>query len=415
MKSKSFQLFAGIVLAAFGAQGMEYWTRPELSGTSFDWTKASSYQVSISDASIPEDAPTTADWIIVNTNFSGKVSYGTDSYALLANCAHVKLQNGSRLEIEVSGADTAAEWNSPVNNRIEGMWYTATIAKTGAGTLALKSCNQVTSDGGDAVTERGIYFGTTPDPAATGTKIVASSGGTGSFFCTMTGLVERNTYYVCAYATNGQGTSYGSEKSFSLYYYVDLGLPSGLLWATCNVGADSPEDYGDCFAWGETTTKSTYDWGTYQYCQGGHTWLTKYCNESSHGYNGFTDHLTTLLPEDDAATANWGGDWRMPSSVEWLELYNNTTVIWTTQNGVNGRLFTASNGNSLFLPAAGFRSIGSGLINAGSNGYYWSSSLCTIYPDEAVYFQFYSGSFGMSDYSRADGLFVRPVRVGSQN
>ena len=138
-------------LAAFASPAAEYWTRPELSGTSFDWTKASSYQVSISDASIPEDAPTTADWIIVNTNFSGKVSYGTDSYALLANCAHVKLQNGSRLEIEVAGADTVAEWNSPVNNRIEEMWYTATIAKTGAGTLALKSCNQVPSDSGGNV------------------------------------------------------------------------------------------------------------------------------------------------------------------------------------------------------------------------------------------------------------------------
>ena len=138
-------------LAAFASPAAEYWTRPELSGTSFDWTKAASYQVSISDATTPGSAPTASDWIVVNTNFSGKVSYGTDSYTLLANCAHVKLQNGSRLEIEVAGADTVAEWNSPVNNRIDSMWYTATIAKTGAGTLALKSCNQVASASGGNV------------------------------------------------------------------------------------------------------------------------------------------------------------------------------------------------------------------------------------------------------------------------
>ena len=104
--------------------------------------------------------------------------------------------------------------------------------------------------------------------------------------------------------------------------YVDLGLPSGTLWATCNVGADSPEDYGDYFAWGETQPKDTYDWSTYQYCNGSYNTLTKYSVEffdswyeqyTNYGYNGFIDNLTTLLPEDDAATANWGADWRMPT------------------------------------------------------------------------------------------------------
>ena len=164
--------------------------------------------------------------------------------------------------------------------------------------------------------------------------------------------------------------------------YVDLGLPSGTLWATCNVGADNPEDYGDYFAWGETQPKDTYNWSTYQYCNGSSSTLTKYCNNSSYGYNGFTDNLTTLLPEDDAVTANWGADWRMPTKEEWQELYQNTTHTWTTQNGVNGRLFTASNGNSLFLPAAGYRNY-SNLGNAGSYGYYWSSSLGTGGPCRA--------------------------------
>ena len=137
--------------------------------------------------------------------------------------------------------------------------------------------------------------------------------------------------------------------------WVDLGLPSGLLWATRNVGATSPEDYGDYFAWGETQpNKHFYDGFSYIYMErGDHGFLlTKYCNDPLFGYNGFTDNLTILQPGDDAATANFGG--RTPTKEEWEELMNNTTATWTTQNGVNGLLFSAINGNSLFLPAAGY-------------------------------------------------------------
>ena len=196
--------------------------------------------------------------------------------------------------------------------------------------------------------------------------------------------------------------------------YVDLGLPSGLLWATCNVGADSPEDYGDYFAWGETQPKSDYSWSTYQYCNGSGITLTKYCNKSNYGYNGFTDNLTTLFPEDDAATANWGSDWRMPSKEEWQELYQNTTVTWTNQNGVNGRLFTASNGNSLFLPAAGH--CYPSLDLAGSFGCYWSSSLYLDNPSEAWMLSFsYSAGCSMASYFRSCGQSVRAVRSVRQN
>ena len=202
--------------------------------------------------------------------------------------------------------------------------------------------------------------------------------------------------------------------------YVDLGLPSGLLWATCNVGADSPEDYGDYFAWGETQPKDTYDWSTYQYCTGGNYYhpfynmFTKYCTDANYGYNGFTDNLTTLLPEDDAAMANWGGEWRMPTEGEWWELYNNTIVIWTTQNGVNGRLFTATNGKSLFLPAAGYYN-GSSLLSAGNYGNYWSSSLDTSFPYGAWDVYFFSDSYYMRDGSRNCGRSVRAVRSGLQS
>ena len=197
--------------------------------------------------------------------------------------------------------------------------------------------------------------------------------------------------------------------------WVDLGLPSGTLWATCNIGASSPEDYGNYYAWGETSTKTTYNWDTYRYANGDYDKLTKYCNESDFGDNGFTDNLTTLQSGVDPATANWGSGWQTPSKSQWDELLQNTTNQWTTKNGVAGRLFTSKkNGQTLFLPAAGYR-WGSGLTSAGAGGFYWSSSLYTDYPYDAWYFYFHSGYYGMNYGSRYFGRSVRAVRSARQN
>ena len=226
--------------------------------------------------------------------------------------------------------------------------------------------------------------------------------------------VSTNANYTFTVTGNRTLVAHFTYNGGGGHAYVDLGLPSGLLWATWNVGADSPEDYGDYFAWGETQPKSDYSWGTYQYCNGSASTLTKYCNNASYGYNGFTDNLTTLQPSDDAATANWGTDWRMPTIEEWQELYNSTTHIWTTQNGVKGELFTATNGNSLFLPAAGSR-YGTSLGNASTFGGYWSSSLITGGPYVAWCLYFDSGSCRMGGYDRDGGRSVRPVRSASKN
>ena len=269
---------------------------------------------------------------------------------------------------------------------------------------------------GSHVFLRGVCWGTAPTPDIDGNHTTEGTG-IGGFSSTLEGLNSNTTYYVRAYVVTDHGLAYGNELSFTTeagggssdnHAYVDLGLPSGLLWATCNVGAETPEDYGDYFAWGETQPKDTYTWNTYQYCNGSYSMLTKYCNNFYYGYNGFTDNLTTLLPEDGAATANWGSDWRRPTKEEWQELYNNTTVTWTTQNGVNGRSFTASNGNSLFLPAAGYR-WGGELLDAGSYGYYWSSSLSTDYPHYAWYLGFSSGGTSVISNLRDFGFSVRPV------
>ncbi len=190
---------------------------------------------------------------------------------------------------------------------------------------------------------------------------------------------------------------------------VDLGLPSGLKWASCNVGAENPEENGDYYAWGETTTKETYYWSTYKYCNGsyGRT-LTKYCNNAEYGYEGFTDNLTTLEASDDVATANWGNGWRMPTKEDLEELMNNCSIGWTTYNGVNGCVFVGQNGKSIFLPAVG-QNFGD-YIGATTSGYYLTSSLNMDDPTKAWLLGFSSSSSGIGNYcERYRGLSVRAV------
>ena len=192
--------------------------------------------------------------------------------------------------------------------------------------------------------------------------------------------------------------------------YVDLGLPSGTLWATCNVGASSPEEYGDYFAWGEIEPKNDYIVSTYKYCKGTFSTLTKYCTNSS---CGTVDNKTELEPSDDAATANWGSGWQMPSFEQCRELYNSsyTTTTWTTMNGKYGRKITSrSNGNSIFLPAAGCRR-GTSLDSAGSFGCYWSRSLYAGYSNDAYVLFFNSRNIFTGNVIRYRGWSVRPVRV----
>ena len=200
----------------------------------------------------------------------------------------------------------------------------------------------------------------------------------------------------------GTGTANGHE-------WVDLGLPSGTKWATCNVGATKPEEYGNYYAWGETETKTTYNWSTYKWCNDSYDTQTKYCTDSSYGT---VDNKTVLELADDAARANWGGAWRMPTDAEWTELRENCTWTWTTKNGVNGyEVKSKTNGNFIFLPAAGYR-YNDGLRNAGDYGNYWSSSLDTDDTGDtgsAWYVYFYSDGVDRDYDDRYGGQSVRPV------
>lgn len=188
---------------------------------------------------------------------------------------------------------------------------------------------------------------------------------------------------------------------------VDLGL--SVKWASCNIGASAPEEYGDWFAWGEVEPKENYSWETYKWCMGSESTLTKYCPSADYGYDGFTDDKTVLDPEDDAATVNWGDGWRMPTTDEFSELVDECTWEWTTLNGVYGAKFTSNKegytNNWIFLPAALSADTSEGLF-----GDYWTSSLVTYSPYFANYLFFNQFSnYYLNSYYRYGGRSVRPV------
>lgn len=202
--------------------------------------------------------------------------------------------------------------------------------------------------------------------------------------------------------------------------YVDLGL--SVKWATCNVGANAPEEYGDYFAWGEPETyyiegysqdnpcsnwksgkNEGYYWSSYRWCKGSYNTQTKY---------NIYDYKCVLDAADDAATVNWGGSWRMPDREEQDELRNKCTWNWITKNGVYGYNVVGPNGNSIFLPAAGCCD-NHGLSYAGSYGYYWSSQVYTgvTYFSDAycLYFDSDCHGWGYDFCGRCRGFSVRPV------
>ena len=186
---------------------------------------------------------------------------------------------------------------------------------------------------------------------------------------------------------------------------VDLGLPSGLKWAACNVGASVPEEYGDYYGWGETELNASYDWPDYALCNGTSASLTKYNTDSS---CGVVDNKTVLDADDDVARFKLGGKWRMPTTDEWTELQTVCSWTWTTVNGVNGELVTGPSGRSIFLPAAGSR-FRTDLYRDGFEGNYWSSCLFTDSPTFGLFLFFNSGGCYQSNATRRDGFPVRAV------
>ena len=253
----------------------------------------------------------------------------------------------------------------------------------------------------------------------------------GVFTRTVKGLVNNTKYYYRTYVKvqnleyYGQTLTFTTEKSTDSHEYVDLGLPSGVLWATCNVGASVPGDPGLYFAWGETTGYTSdindghlFDIGSYKWCNGGYGTITKYCTDSS---RGIVDNKKVLDLEDDAAYVNWGGKWRMPTDTEINELIEYTKISSTTQDGIDGYKLTSwKNGKSIFFPCGGFRENNTIQYRSGQNiyprVYLWSSNLYLSNQSCAsVVIINYTGTnkethFNCSNWLREDGIPVRPVR-----
>ena len=282
----------------------------------------------------------------------------------------------------------------------------------------------IIDNGGEYITECGAVLGTTANPTISDRK-VASINKTGTITLELTDLKAETNYYVRAYAINAKGVSYGNTISFSTlklpfengHEYVDLGL--SVKWASCNIGASSPEEYGGYYAWGETKTKQEkagtgsvpmpYEWGDYKYCLGQSYTLTKYCTDLSYAYiTNVKDNKTKLDISDDAANVNWGGQWRMPTKSEMEELKSKCRWEWSEKDGIYGYIVRGINGNSIFLPSAGYMNEKSLESHSGRPGYYWSSNLYD-YPTDAYILYFAENTTRISGHDRCYGLSIRPV------
>ena len=214
-------------------------------------------------------------------------------------------------------------------------------------------------------------------------------------------VVLFSTFLICrATNFNKQNQADGNHLSSNKVEWVDLNLPSGTLWCSCNIGATAPENFGDYFAWGEIKSKDSYSWNNYIHSDDSNR-LTKYNSLVS------KPESINLEPIDDVAHAIWGNEVHIPTEAEWYELVYNTTNLWTTLNGVHGYLLTSQNGNSIFLPAAG-QYIGNNLYFVNEFGKYWSSSL--LAGDDAIVCKFGSSAISISSSSRYQGFPVRAVR-----
>ena len=267
-------------------------------------------------------------------------------------------------------------------------------------TSAVVGC-EVTSDGGAEVTSRGVCWSIDSNPTIENDKTIDGEG-VGSFQSILSDLSQNTTYYVRAYATNSEGTAYGEEVTFKTleeiiddgtsingYEYVDLGLPSGLKWATHNIGAAAPHESGDYFAWGEINTKAEY---TEMNC-------------TSYGLN-----MQDIAgdPQYDAARANWGATWKVPSKKDFEELMNECTWEWMVINGKGCKKVTGPNGNYIILPITGYQYGTSFYME--DFGYYWTSTPISTYEQFSYDFFFdeeYNLSMGFDE--RCYGQAIRPV------
>ncbi len=261
---------------------------------------------------------------------------------------------------------------------------------------------EVLSDGGAEVTQRGFYWTCTLEPDAECTIKEEVGSGLGNYEYEITGLEEDRTYYVWAYAVNSAGWVKSEIVSFTtlkneeenIYEAIDLGLPSGVKWASFNVGAIALEEYGDHFAWGELTTKEDYQ--------------SSNCVTNDKNIADISGN-----PEYDVAAASWGDGWRMPTVAEMNELLTECEWTWYDdfKKGVSGyKVESKTNGNFIFLPTSGF-CVGTETFDEGRYGYYWTSTPYEDNANTAAYYIEFNVNVGLIDWGlRRNGFAVRPVK-----
>ena len=301
---------------------------------------------------------------------------------------------------EDNGDDDNGDDDNGDDEVVVEMPVVATIDVTEITEISAVAGGEITSDGGAEVYSRGICWGVNPSPTLDD-DFTTNGSGLGEFLCDIVNLTPNTKYYVRAFATNSVGTSFGEQVEFTTleveedgtingYEYVDLGLPSGLKWATHNIGATSPSEKGDMFAWGETSPKAQYT----------------EANCTSYALN-----MQDIAgdPQYDAARANWGSTWKMPSKKDFEELMNECTWEWVVDvNGVGCKKVTGPNGNSILLPISGYVYESSFYMQ--DFGYYWTSTPISTYEQFSYDFFFdqeYNLSMGYDD--RCYGQAIRPV------
>lgn len=309
--------------------------------------------------------------------------------------------------------DCLFEWNAP-----EVAALNAVIDEYGRVTMTGLIRNLPLLKDGNHLYGFGIEYSLTDDFSGTVsstdsvTVLLDKNGDYSDTIVCITPRIEYGVqYYFRIYCMCDGYYCYSNVNSFRFEWeprYVDLGL--SVKWATCNLGGKNPDDYGKGFRWGDVNSSGEY---IYSYLDSWYDNLTKYCNKPEHGYNGFTDDLTTLEPNDDAAHVLWGGNWRIPTPAEMEELLSNCSWNLVGYDGVNGYLVTSNipgyTDRSIFLPAAGGGNLGIG----GSEGLYWSNSLCTDDPNYAQILIFsqmnYTVPLGMYRELRTNKMSIRAV------
>ena len=337
---------------------------------------------------------------------------GVDTNCAVNNLYPAVVTIGSNRHWEINGRDTGLDCighqgpNKPYCNVTV---QPKTIAVSGV-SLDKTSLSMIVGD------TQLLTASVTPENA-TDKSVVWSSSNTNVATVSSSGLVTAKMVGAAVITVSTKDGAKTATCSISVGYAIPVAIDLGLSvkWASFNIGAAKPEDTGYYYPWGETEPVAFnygefffYTLDSYKWYNSSDRTLTKYCPIANYGHNGYTDNKTILDQNDDAAYVNLGTTWRMPTNEEFAQLKNKCTWRWTSANGVSGYSVTGPNGNSIFLPAAGFGTMME-FRNGGTQGYYWSSSLRTDYPYYAYSFSFGSSSYDNESRDRSSILPIRPV------